>query len=263
MKADLEPPDAVAGAEPMVRPPEIQAIIDALVALEQPQLHQRLREAIVRKDVAPEALLHLARQARARRDNATFFLAFEALTKRAMPMIASRMRTLYGIGHDDLADHTSIIFEKLFLRIEANDKVLDFGECNFRTFILRRSQDAIRSKDHPWTPRFKNAVKALRKERGKSVKRTDGDGQRAPIEADPRILSQADDPAERAAGQEELDDVDQRLEGLPEKALEAFMQWRVLKLTQEELATQFNVTERTVRNWIERVATALGERDTP
>lgn len=121
----------------------------------------------------------------------------------------------------------------------------------------------MKAKDHPWARRFKKAVSALRQERGKRAKGYDGDGDCTPVEVDTRILSQAEDPAERAAGQEELEQVEQRLAGLPEGVCEAYMQARVLGRTQTEIAEHFGVSDRTVRSWLDRVAKALDERTAP
>ncbi|KGQ17903.1 Sigma70 r4 2 domain containing protein [Lysobacter dokdonensis DS-58] len=262
MNADLEPPDSEAAAVPSARRPEVQAAIDALTTLERPQLIDRLRAAARQKDLPPEVLLHFAREASAR-DQEVFFLAFEGLTRCATSMIASQMRMLYRISEADLDDHLSVVFENLVRRIQRDDPTLEYGVRFFHSFILRRSIDAMKSKDHPWTRRYGKAVSALRKERGKRIKRYDGDGGCAPTEVDARILSQAEDPAERAAGQEELAQVEQRLAGLPDDACEAFLQARVLGRTQAEIAEHFGVSDRTVRNWLDRVTKALDERTAP
>lgn len=263
MKADLEPPDAEAGPAPRARRPEVQTVIDTLLALSRPQLHQRLRQAILHRDLPPEALLYMARHGHGYKDKDTFFLAFEGLTKCALPMIRSQMRRLYRISDADLKDHAQVVFENIFLRISEGNKALDYGERFFHSFILKRSLDAMKSADHPWEPKYRNAVAALSEAYGKAVRPINGDGERAPVEADARILSQAEDPAERAAGQEELEDVRRRLLDVPENACEAHIQSHVLKMTHAEIAAHFDVDERTIRNWLPLVSKALGKRDTP
>jgi RNA polymerase sigma factor (sigma-70 family) len=234
-----------------------------LIRLERPQLIDRLRAAAQQKDLPPEVLLHFAREASSSGDKDIFFLAFEGLTLCATSMVASQMRTLYSISEADLEDHLSVVFENLVRRIQRNDPTLDYGVRFFHSFILRRSIDAMKAKDHPWARRFKKAVTALRKERGKRTKCYDGDGECAPAEVDTRILSQAEDPAERAAGQEVLALVEQRVAGLPVDACEAYIQARVLGRTQAEIAEHFAVSDRTVRNWLDRVTEALDERTAP
>jgi len=263
MNADLEQPDSEAAAAPSARRPEVQAAIDVLTRLERPQLIDRLRAAARQKKLSPEVLLHFAREASSSGDREIFFLAFEGLTRCATPMIANQMRNLYGISEADLDDHLSVVFENLVRRIQRDDPTLEYGVRFFHSFILRRSIDAMKAKDHPWARRFKKALGALRKECGKQTKRYDGDGECAPTAVDARILSQAEDPAERAAGQEELAQVEQRLAGLPEDACEAYMQARALGRTQAEIAEHFGVSDRTVRNWLDRVTKALDERTAP
>jgi len=263
MKADLEPPDAEAGPAPRARRPEVQAVIDTLISLAQPQLHQRLRQAIFHRNLPPEALLYIARQGHACDDKDTFFLAFEGLTKCALPMIRGQMRRLYRISDADFEDHTQVVFENIFVRISNVNKALDYGERFFHSFILKRSLDAMKAAGHPWEPKYRDAIAALSEEYGRAVRPISGDGERAPVEADARILSQAEDPAERSAGQEELEDVRRRLADVPDEACEAFIQSRVLKMTQLEIAAHFDVDERTVRNWLTLVSKALGKRDTP
>lgn len=263
MNAEVEPPDSEAAAVPSAKRPEVQAVITTLAALGRPQLIDCLRAAARQKNLPPEVLLHIAREASTDGDRQIFFLAFEGLVRCATSMIASQMRTLYGISEADLEDHLGVVFENLVRRIQRDDPTLEYGVRFFHSFILRRSIDAIKAKDHPWTRRFKKAVSALRKERGKRIKRYDGDGECARTEVDARILSQAEDPAERAAGQEELAQVEQRLAGLPEHACEAYMQARVLGRTQAEIAKHFDVSDRTVRNWFDRVTEALDERTAP
>ena len=262
MNVDLEPPDSKAGTDARSRRPEVDIEIKKLKALDRDQLLDRLRQAAREKDLLPEVALHFVRVGHGRGDEAVYWTAFEALVKVATPMLASRMRKLYGMKDHDLEDHQQMIFTNLMKRVQDKDKGLDYGERNFASFLLRRSIDAMRSSSHPWAMSVKLALaEALRLRGGDWLKDYDSEANVIANETDPREHNSAWDPEARAQGQDELDALQRRLAHLPEKEVRAFFLSQVLQRTHPQIAEQLGASERSVRSWIANVAKAVGQRN--
>lgn len=251
MKADLEPPDSDPGKPPQGRLPEVTRQIDALEALSRDEQLARLKQAARKKDLRAEALLHSVCAGHDAGDQELYWAAFEALVKAATPMIAGRMRRLYGISDDDLLDHQALIFENLAERVQRKDPGLEYGIRRFASYLVRRSMDAMRSRHHPWALSLELALE-------KVDQHYDSEGNLIELDSDPPDVEF--EPEARALAREELEGLQRRLAHLPQKACEAFLLSRVLRRTQPQIAQQLGVSDRTVREWIGRVAKALGER---
>lgn len=290
MKADLEPPDYEQGKPPKGRLPEVINQIGALEALSRDQRLARLKQAARKADLRAEALLYSVCAAHDTGDPELYWAAFEALVKVATPMIAGRMRRLYGISDDDLLDHQQLIFESVLRSVQRKDPGLEYGIRRFSSYLVCRSIDAMRSRHHPWARSLKLALEKVDQHydsEGNSIE-PDSDPSDVEFEPEARALEPAIDPPDvefepearalepdgdpsdmefepeaRALASQELEAVRRHLANLPPKAGEAFLLSRVLQRTQSQIAQQLDVSDRTVREWIKKVAEALGERKDP
>lgn len=252
MKTDLEPPETEPGKQPKGRLPTVNKQIEALDALSRDERLARLKQAAREKDLRAETLLYSVCAGHDAADDEVYWAAFEALVKTATPKIAGRMRRLYAISDDDLDDHQQLIFADLFERIERKDPGLEYGIRRFNSYLLRRSVDAMRSRNHPWARRLGFALEM-------AAEQYDDEGNLVEPEIDPPDIEL--EPEARALGRDELDAIEHRLAHLPEQAREAFFQSKVLKRTQPQIAQLLGVSDRTVRDWIGKVAKALGKRN--
>jgi len=251
MKAGLEPPDSERGKPPQGRLPEVISQIDALEALSRDERLARLKQAARKRDLRAEALLYSVCAGHDAGDLELYWAAFEALVKAAIPMIAGRMRRLYGISDDDLLDHQQLIFESVLKSVERKDPGLEYGIRRFSSYLICRSIDAMRSRHHPWARNLELALEKVDQDDDSEDKLIAPDWDPPDLEFEPEA---------RALAHEELVALQRRLSDLPKKAIEAFLLWRVLQRTQPQTAQQLGVSDRTVREWIGKVAKALGER---
>lgn len=251
MKADLEPPDSTPGKQASGRLPEVTSQIVALEALNRDDRLARLKQAVQRKDLRAETLLYSVCSGHGSNDKELYWAAFEALVKVATPMIAGRMRRLYGISDDDLLDHQQLIFESVLKSVERNDSGLEYGIRRFSSYLLCRSIDAMRSQHHPWARGLELSLAQVDQHYGSDGELIEPDCDPPDVEFEPQV---------RALAREELDALQRRLSHLPKKAVEAFMLSRVLQRTQPQIAQQLGISDRTVREWIGKVAKALPER---
>lgn len=251
MKADLEPPDSELGKPPQGRLPEVTSQIDALESLSRDARLTRLKQAALKKDLRAESLLYSVCAGHDAGDLELYWAAFEALVKAAIPMIAGRMRRLYGISDDDLLDHQQLIFESMLKSIERKDPGLEYGIRRFSSYLVLRSIDAMRSRHHPWARNLELALEKIDQHYDDEGKLIEPDGDPPDVEFEPEA---------RALAREELEAFQRRLADLPQKAGEAFLLSRVLQLTQPQIAQQLGVSDRTVREWVGKVAKAIGER---
>lgn len=251
MKADLEPPDSEPGKQPSGRLPEVTSQIAALGALSRDERLARLKQAARKKDLRAETLLYSVCAGHDSKDQELYWAAFEALVKAATPMIAGRMRRLYGISDDDLLDHQQLIFESVLKSVERNDPGLEYGIRRFSSYLVCRSIDAMRSRHHPWARSLELALEKVDQHYDSVGKLIEPDCDPPDVEFEPQA---------RALAREELEALQRRLAHLPKKAVEAFLLARVLQRTQPQIAQQLGVSDRTVREWIGKVAKALGER---
>lgn len=251
MKADLEPPDSEPGKPPQGRLPEVTSQIDALESLSRDERLARLKQVAREKGVRAETLLYFVCTGHDTGDTDIYWAAFEALVKAATPMISGRMRRLYGISDDDLLDHQQLIFESLLKSVERKDPGLEYGLRRFSSYLVLRSIDAMRSRHHPWARNLELALQKVDQHYDSEGKLIEPDGDPPDVEFEHEA---------RALAREELDALQRRLAHLPKKAVEAFLLSRVLQRTQPQIAQQLGVSDRTVREWIGKVAKALGER---
>jgi RNA polymerase sigma factor (sigma-70 family) len=251
MKADLEPPDNEPGKTPQGRLPEVTSQIEALGSLSRDERLARLKQAARKKDLRAETLLYSACAGHDANDQELYWAAFEALVKAATPMIAGRMRRLYGISEDDLLDHQQLIFESVLKSVQRKDPGLEYGIRRFSSYLVCRSIDAMRSRHHPWARNLELALEQVDQHYDSEGKLIRSDGDPPDVELEPEA---------RALAREELEALQRRLAHLPPKASEAFLLSRVLQRTQPQIAQQLGVSDRTVREWIGKVAKALGER---
>lgn len=262
MKTDLEPPDSESGSLPPGRLPEVQEKIDALGAMDRDELLARLRQAARERDLRPEVLLQFARIDHGDGHQEVRLAAFEALVRVATRLLHARMHRVFGMSLQDIQDHQNLVFEDLYRRVVRKDPGLEYGVRRFASFLVRRSDDAMKSRHHPWAPSIKQVLEQLDRYRGgENVPSYDSEAERVKSGTDPRRLSAAWDPETRAEWQDELDAFKQRVAHLPEKAYKAFLMSRVLRRTQPQIAKHFGVTDRTVREWIGSVAEVLHQRN--
>jgi RNA polymerase sigma factor (sigma-70 family) len=251
MKADLEPPDSEPGKPPQGRLPEVTSQIDALEVLSRDERLARLKQAAREKGVRAEALLYFVCAGHDTGDADIYWAAFEALVKAATPMIAGRMRRLYGISDHDLLDHQQLIFESVLKSVQRKDPGVEYGIRRFSSYLVCRSIDAMRSRHHPWARNLELALEKVDQHYDSEGKLIEPDGDPPDVEFEPEA---------RALAREELEALQRRLAHLPPKASEAFLLSRVLQRTQPQIAQQLGVSDRTVREWIGKVAKALSER---
>lgn len=259
MTNDLEPPDKEGRGLPPGRLPEIQKQIDALSALDREQRLARLRQAALQRDLPPEVLLQMARDGAG--DQALVLAAFEALVRVVTPMLFAQMSRLYGMTEQDIEDHQNMVFEDLYRKVVEQHASLEFGVRRFNLFLYRRSLDAMKRSSHPWAPSIKQITdEVIRVYGAEGLPDHDANGKLIKGEAGATDASAPFDPQARADGQQELAAVKKRVDHLPEKAFEAFVMFK-LGRTQDQIATHFGVTSRTVREWIGKIAEALKERN--
>lgn len=251
MKTDLEPPEKEPGKQPKGRLPTVNKQIETLDALSRDERLARLKQAARERDLRAETLLYSVCAGHDAADDEVYWAAFEALVKVATPKIAGRMRRLYSISDDDLEDHQQLIFADLLERVERKDPGVEYGIRRFNSYLLRRSIDAMRSRNHPWALNLDLALE-------KADEHYDGEGNFIEPEFDPPDIEL--EPEARAMGRDEMDAIQRRLGHLPAPAREAFFLSKVLQRTQTQIAQQLGVSDRTVRVWIDKVAEALGKR---
>lgn len=261
MTTDLEPPDKKCRGLPPGRLPVVQEKIDELSALDRDQLLARLRQAARQRDLRPEVVLQFARHDEGVGDPELRLAAFEALVRVATPMLFHRMSQLYGMSEEDIQDHQNLVFEDLYRRVVEQDPGLEYGVRRFASFLVRRSKDAMKSRHHPWAPSIEplsnEIARCYGSEAGPSF---DSEGELMDSQAAGNDLSAAFGPEEHAQGQQELAKLKERVARLPETAFKAFLMSRVLGRTQDQIASHFDVTDRTVRGWIASVAKVLDKR---
>lgn len=257
MTTNLEPPDG--RGLPPGRLPEIQEQIDALSALDREQRLARLREAALQRDLPPEVLLQMARDGAG--DQALLLAAFEALVRVVTPLLYAQMSRLFGMKEQDIQDHQNMVFEDLFRKVVNQHPGLEFGVRRFNLFLLRRSLDAMKGSSHPWAPSIGQVKdEVIRLYGAEGLPSCDTDGEPIKAGAGATDASESFDPEARADGQQELAAVRKRVAHLPDKSFEAFLMSR-LGRTQEQIASHFGVSSRTVREWIGKIAKVLKERN--
>lgn len=260
MTSSLDPPDSKRRGLPPGRLPVIQEHIDALSALDQEQRLARLRLAALQRDLPPEVLLQMARDSAGAGDQALLLAAFEALVRVVTPLLYARMSRLFGMKEQDIQDHQNMVFEDLYRKVVNQHPGLEFGVCRFNLFLLRRSLDAMKLSSHPWAPSIEQVKDEVVRLYGpEGLPNHDADGELIEAGGGATDASEPFDPETRADGQQELAAVKKRVAHLPEKALEAFVMSR-LGRTQDQIASHFGVTSRTVREWIGKIAEVLKER---
>lgn len=214
-----------------VRRPEVEEEIGRWYALDDAQRLEALREALAgRREFSIEALVHINRRVLAAGGRGAFDLAFEALSKRAAPLLLWQAGRL-GFEGDERREtaHEALIHVWEAIR----DDKADFAESNFGVFALRAAISLRRKK----------------KPRRQAVKREAKPAEQAdPLESIPM----------RAPSPEELALLNHGLDKLPPKQREILIQYYLLGMTQQEIAEHHGVTVRTVYNRIQAASAAMG-----
>lgn len=198
-------------------------------ALNCAELRAALREAIAGSRAAsPEALTHLCRRAVEAGDRQTLNLAFEALSKKAAPLLFSQA---WGLTKEDRRDQVQEVLLKIFAAIQ-NSRTA-YAESNFAGFAKRRAIELYRARQARW------------------------EGANRRIEPTETVDPMDKLPA-RLPSQEAQALLARSLDALSPKHRAAFIQYHHFGMTQEEIADQHEVDVRTVYNWLKKADSALG-----
>lgn len=198
-------------------------------AFDRPARLEALRKAIAgRRAASPEALTQLCRRALGAGDRQTLNLAFEALSKKAAPLLFSQA---WGLTKEDRRDQVQEVLLKIFAAIQ-NDRA-GYAESNFAAFAKRRAIELYRARQARW------------------------EGANRRIEPTETVDPMDKIPA-RLPSQEAQALLVRSLDALSPKHRAAFIQYHHFGMTQEEIAHQHQVDVRTVYNWLKKADSALG-----
>lgn len=176
----------------------------------------------------PEGLVCLCCQAHAAGDRTMLSLAFEALAKRATPLLIAQA---WGVPKDEKLDQAQEVLLKIFAAIR--DGKAGFAAARFAAYTWRRARDLYRARKSTW----------------------EGANQR---DEPSEMIDPLDDVPCRASGPEFRALISIALARLPRQRAEAFIQYHHYGLTQVEIAEHHGVTVRTVHAWLKNTAHALG-----
>jgi RNA polymerase sigma factor (sigma-70 family) len=208
---------------------EIIEEIERCGTLETSSLRTELSEVINRhRQALPEVLVRLCRNAYKSGDRTTLNLAFEALAKTTVRLLLSQA---WGLAIDERHQQAQEILLKIFDDIR-NDKA-DFAETYFAAYARRRAIDLYRSRKA--TLEGSN----IREEPADELDPIDDLPSRLPRHDYQALLSHA-------------------LDKLPSNYRAVFIQYHQLEMTQEEIAIHYQVTVRTVFNWLKKAESAIG-----
>lgn len=226
-----ERPHSLPPLSSAVRRPEVEEELGRWYALDDAQRLEALREALAgRREFSIEALAHINRRALASGDRCAFDLAFEALSKRAAPLLLWQAGRL-GLDGDERRETAHEVLIHFWEAIR--DDKADFAESNFGVFALRAAISLCRKK----------------KPRRQAVKRETKPAEKAdPLESIP-----VRDPSP-----EELALLNHGLDKLSAKQREVIIQYYLLGMTQQEIAEHHGVTVRTVYNRLKTASAAMG-----
>lgn len=197
--------------------------------LERPKRLAALREAVAgRRAASLEVLTQLCRQAVEAGDRQKLNLAFEALSKKAAPLLFSQA---WGLTKEDRRDQVQEVLLKIFAAIQ-NGRA-GYAESNFAGFAKRRAIELYRARQGRW------------------------EGANERIEPTEMVDPMDKVPA-RLPSQEARALLARSLDTLSPKHRAAFIQYHHFGMTQEEIAHHHEVEVRTVYNWLKKADTALG-----
>ncbi|MBI1869136.1 MAG: sigma-70 family RNA polymerase sigma factor [Methylocystis sp.] len=211
------------------RRPDVEAELVSWLAVEGAQQRLALRQVIEGgRAASAEALIHLCRRAHEAGDRQTLNLAFEALGKRATPLLLSQA---WGLSTDERREQVQDILLETFEAIR-KDKA-DFAESNFAAFAKRKAISLYRSR----RARFEGANKRI-----EPTEEVD------PLDNVPARIPSAEVRALLAIS----------LDKLSPKHRAIFIQYHQFEMTQEEIAAHHRVTVRTVYSWLKAAEAAVG-----
>lgn len=188
-------------------------------------------DAIIRgkRAVRPEVLVYECIRAHKERSRHMLNLAFEALSKRAGPLLLRQAR---GLPHHERQSQAQQVLLDLFEAI-INGRA-SFAQNRFAAFAKRRAISLYRKR----CARLEGAYDCI-----------------LPVEEDSELLL---DLSRRRPSTEALALLECAEDRLPEKQRHVFIQYHHLQMTQQEIATQYGVSVRTVYNWIKEAEAAIG-----
>lgn len=208
---------------------KIEVEVSGWVALNESHRQTALREVIDgRCSATPEALVALCRRAFADGDRKTLNLAFEALGKRAAPLLLSQA---WGLSSDKRREQVQEILLRIFAAIR-QDKAL-YAETNFSSFAKRRAVELYRTRQ----VRFEGT-----NERIEPTEKVD------PLDNIPSRLPSAEAKALLARSLDNLNPTHQAV----------FIQYHCFEMKQEEIAEHHGVSVRTVYSWLKKAEAAVG-----
>lgn len=226
---ESDSPKAIATSAAELRRSQIDAEVAGWLALDRAQRHTAFRDVIEgRRGATPEALVALCRRAFEAGDRSTLNLAFEALGKRAAPLLLSQA---WGLTPDERREQVQEILLRIFAAIR-NDKAA-YAETNFAAFAKRRAVELYRARQ----ARFEGA-----NERIEPTEEID------PLDNVPSRIPSAEAEALLARS----------LDKLSFKHRAVFIQYHRFEMTQEEIAEQHGVSVRTVYSWLKKAEAAVG-----
>ena len=248
MHSNPEPPSPPGQAHR--RRPEVDAEILVLNDLTRTQLLARLRACLLGEAIYPETLIYLARAAWSDKDRERYLLVFEVLVKKTTGLILGHAAR-NNVPRRDREDHVASVYERIARAIQT-DKPLEFAERRFHRYLLVQTYEVMRR----YVPSEKalKAAKASMKPSSHPAKASEA---AEAVADDWSNVDHAQDPARRALDLEELKHSWSRTAHLPPHAVKAYIQWQVFGYGQKEIADRFGVSDRAVRDWINKVEEAL------
>jgi len=212
------------------RRPEVEAELKNWYSLDGEERTSSLRSAVDgRQTFSFETYIHISRQAYAVGDRKLMNLAFEALSKAATPMLLYQAKG--KISRDEREEQVQQILLEIFEAIV--DGKAEFLESNFSAFTRRKSISHYRRRK----ARFEGV--------NQRIEPTD--------DFDP-----IDNVPARIPSQEARALLNRSLDNLSENQRAVFIQFHLIRMTQEEIAQHHGVTVRSIYSWLKAAETVIG-----
>lgn len=211
---------------------EVETEIRVLIALPADEIKARLHQCIAgAASILGETLIYLVRMAITHTDHTLPNLAFEALSKLATPTLLKHARML---PQDERFEHAQEVLTRVYAAAKQGGVAIDYAEVNFNAYLKYRSIDRLRERNDDFE------VVSRR------INPTD--------KYDPLNTVPAQGPSLEGRVLLQI-----AIERLPLKLRKVFLQYHFLKLTQAEIAQQYDdVDTRTIRNWLMEAKAILG-----
>lgn len=217
----------------------IQTEIEGIIALSDKDLIKRLKGCLTKTEtVSNEVIVYICREAMAKQQKQMLNLAFEVLMRQSTRMLLRKSRML---TKEEKLDHVQSVFTEIFSSFSAGDKALDYAEVNFNDYLCCRSIDVLRKRDRKVTA----AGDLSNEDQMMALK----DKQDDPL----TVVSLYDIALERYTA------AWQQLRKLPTDLRAIFVLYYYHDMTLKEIAAQYDVCEKTIKNRIEEAKQILNK----